>query len=465
MSAPVNWGRAARLTRAGLQWGGWQGWALLVLVVLLTAFANLGALRIDRWAVIGGFQVLAILMMALYVTTGPANVGWRYLPVTAQDRRAAAWINICLVPLALAGLNSLMAFALSWLPVGKHPELVNHRIPLALFGVQGTMLEVLAVILILFANWPTSVMRYWQPGQRQMRDWLIYVPFGAIMLGGSFTGGELAQVPGTGLPSTVAALALCGLGLPLTQRFIRLDQAAPDGLGLDINWLPELHLKGVAGHLIGQGLRVVVISALLLGIGAAIKHLLPAIVPMARGAAAEGFRFGIGIWSRPGPLALMLVMINLQMVLRQRRMFLSLPHGRFMVLAHPLFVATIAFGMACAVQADEIVDDGLAMTVTGITYVMVLALAYVFLALNLCATRMIEVMLAGMIIAVPLGFLGMMGADMRLGGYFVMHWASVMAGTGMLMLMASLTICRHLLNTSRRPYRPWPIANNRWRAG
>jgi hypothetical protein len=458
MSEAIDWRRAWRLTLAGVQWGGWQGWVLLILLVLLVSLTNISVLHNQGWAPLAGFQMTAIGIFLLYGNTGSANAGWRYLPVTSRDRRAAAWLTVAVLPLALVAVTAAVSLGLASLRFGDGHR-VDAWLALAMFGVEGVLAQIMALVLLVFANWPISMQRYWQPGQRALRDWLVYIPSVTIMLGGMLKGGELIHMPGIAVPAAMAALLLCGLGLGAALHMIRLDTSQVDQDGLGDTWVPDLHLTGVSGHLIGQGMRVAGITALLLALGQIFDLAIPAIVPL-RPDMAQGLRAGIGIWNHPAPLALIMVMINLQSMLRQRRLILSLPHGRALMLLHPLFVATLAFAMACVVHWRDVSAH---MQISAIAFVFVLALAYVYLALNLRATRMIEIMLSGMIAGIPVGFVVFLAIDTASKGTFGQIWGPTIALASLCVLALALAACVHGVNTSRRPYRPWPVAVNRWR--
>jgi hypothetical protein len=297
MSEAIDWRRAWRLTLAGVQWGGWQGWVLLILLVLLVSLTNISVLHNQGWAPLAGFQMTAIGIFLLYGNTGSANAGWRYLPVTSRDRRAAAWLTVAVLPLALVAVTAAVSLGLASLRFGDGHR-VDAWLALAMFGVEGVLAQIMALVLLVFANWPISMQRYWQPGQRALRDWLVYIPSVTIMLGGMLKGGELIHMPGIAVPAAMAALLLCGLGLGAALHMIRLDTSQVDQDGLGDTWVPDLHLTGVSGHLIGQGMRVAGITALLLALGQIFDLAIPAIVPL-RPDMAQGLRAGIGIWNHP----------------------------------------------------------------------------------------------------------------------------------------------------------------------
>jgi len=462
--ARPNWRRVWRLARAPQLWGKWWQGGLALLGVcgmcLLGADTALEGYHRHHTIVMMGVEFLCFLTMFTYMMSGPANNGWRFLPVTSADRRAAAWINVSLLPLVVALVSSVAGGGLA----------------LAIFGVVGLLVQVLATTCILVGSWPDNFGWWMQAGQRGPREWAISVMFGACMLGGMLGGGRLIAIPGIGLPSALLAVGLCAVNYGLAQRFARLDGTTgarvPDRRSPAYLRLPVLHLRGWSGHFIGQAAR----TALIIMAGGLWLYLmgrfLPAVAPHGNGDGDfnKGLRVGMsfGITSAapqfvPAGAACFAAMIMTQYLLRSRRLLLTLPQGKLLVLVTPAFNAGLSFALVAGLMAHSITAQPGWPVHLAVSGLCALAFIYAFYVLQLRVTRVFDIMLNALAVGFPIGVIGyFVGAEMAHPHSLSINPALVSLAA-VIVLALSLYACVWLLRFSRKPYRPWPLVQSRWR--
>ena len=456
--ARPNWRRVWRLARAPQLWGKWWQGGLALLAVsgmcLLGADTALEGYHRHHTIVMMGVEFLCFLTMFTYMMSGPANNGWRFLPVTSADRRAAAWINVSLLPLVVALVSSVAGGGLA----------------LAIFGVVGLLVQVLGTTCILVGSWPDNFGWWMQAGQRGPREWVISAVLLVCMLGGMLGGGRLIVIPGIGLPSALLALGLCSANYGLAQRFARLDGTTGERVP-NRQWLPDLHLRGWSGHFIGQAARLTLI---VMAIGAWLAFtvkVVPSLTGQHLGAVDLGNALrlspitgtGAATEYMPAMAAVFTAMMMTQYLLRSRRLLLTLPQGKLLVLVTPAFNATLTFiAVACLMGRDITAQPGWPVHLA-LGGLCALAFTYAFYALQLRVTRVFDIMLSSFAITIPIGVISFIFVDAQEHHRSLSINPAFVSLAAVIVLALSLYACVWLLRFSRKPYRPWPLVQSRWR--
>lgn len=227
-----------------------------------------------------------------------------------------------------------------------------------------------------------------------------------------------------------------------------------------------LPLGGLKGHFIIEPLRVLAVGAGVTLMGAIMVKAFPLLVEY--DGAEGGFSTMIesavvGSWVGPAFISMFAVIVNQQISLTRRRVMLSLPRGKLLLLVTPAINAVLLYvlvtGLFWGGQTSALGWFGL--FATGL--LVALSLIYLNLAFMLRATNMPELMLGSLVISLPIVFSVLAIIIMEINGVTEVSyrgWIALIAAT---ILAGSLAWCLHQLKHSRRPYRPWPVGQARWR--
>jgi hypothetical protein len=170
------------------------------------------------------------------------------------------------------------------------------------------------------------------------------------------------------------------------------------------------------------------------------------------------------VWILPGMAAALLTIMTQQYLFRTRPLLLALPRGERLILATPLFNATLVFAATLAVVwPDVVATPGWGFKLlTGALYG--LAMIHLALAINLGATTYARIMANSLVIAVPAMGIGFVDAIAQGAPQRIDALLAPASAASLVVLAASLVWCRWQLRRSRAPYRPWPGATGTWRA-
>jgi|GEM_PF-2594727 len=477
----IRWRQVWRLI-TGLRPFGRVGNTVANLVILaafvLVGFADLVVASEPDMPLSPGTLWFVLLVYGLHVSGGLLNRGWRELPVTTRERRAAAWLMVSGVPLLLAVVVGLADLALASLT--RHGGMAGPSV--ALFALRALVIESYALAAIVLGNWPGTMDHYWQVTQRQARDWLMIGVMFAIMVAVARFGSALAALGGNSWPVALATVVATALLLPLAQRVIRLDRPNT-AAGLLGGWadraggLPTIRWSGWRGHFGRTTVRVLVIWALAMAYGAAVlafaqmhqSHLTASAAYKAGFALGATFGASSALWLVPAVVGGMIAAISQQYLLRARVMLLSLPGGDRLVLITPAYSLAVAFAATLLVVSPWLgKDQHLALhLVTGAA--VALAAVQGLLALNLGVVSYAGLLRNGAIFAPIGGVVGFAGALVEDGKA---AWLTIFAQTwfwlaliaaALLLAVVATGLCRWQLSAGRKPYRPWPGAGGGWR--
>jgi len=466
-TAEARWPRVWRLVGMPQLGGNWVGWMIIIIIIgIIGAIgaASFSSKANDHVPLVSA-ELLPLFTYLLYMLTGPINNNWRALPVTATERRTAAWVHVSLVPMLLGLLSTIFTVLMG--------ELVLHipllRLAPAIFGVQAVLLQLFALSIVLLANWPDSMAWFWTVSHRQLRDWLVAFLFTVTMLIGLLDGGALVAIPGIGLPATALAILLCAALLPITRRYARLDLAQSETQFA----LPALFtgpvLRGWSGHFLWQAGFTTAITlggALLIVVA---LQIIPS--PLVQHQRAGD---GLAILNNGPALALIPVMVGvfvanicLQYQMRQRRLLLSLPRGGLLLMITPVFTALVGIFWTVMLMLLLIPVHAAWWHYALPSIAAGVAMVYLALALNLRATRYADLLLASLAAGLPSGIIGVLiGSSFDDGPKhhdFVTPHIPLITIIACIAALLAIALCRWLIRTSRKPYRPWPLTQSRWR--
>lgn len=463
----VRWPRVWRLVGMPQLGGNWVGWLLIILIV--GVFGAIDGVSLSSQTknevLLVSAEFLPLFTYLLYMLTGPINNNWRALPVTAIERRTAVWVHISLLPMMLALLSTLFAVLMS--------EFVLHaplfQVAFAIFGVQAVLLQVFALSIVLLANWPDSMSWFWTMGHRQLRDWVVALLFIVAMFVGSLHGSALVALPGIGLPATALAILLCAALLPITRRYARLDVAQS---GSQFT-LPELFtgpvLRGWGGHFLRQagfttaiilgGALPITVASLFIPSSVGNRHNL--------GSSMSLFDNGPVLALIPAMVGVFVANIGLQYQMRQRRLLLSLPRGGLLLMITPAFNAFLGMFWAVLLLWPIAHNHTALWYYAPMSVAAGVAMIYFGLALNLRATRYIDLLVGSLAAALPSGMIGgLIGVGVGEGRKhhdLIAPHVTLITVASSVTALGAIATCRWLIQRSRKPYRPWPLTPSRWR--
>jgi hypothetical protein len=478
----IVWSRVWRMI-TGLRPFGRLGNAVVNLTIfaafVLVGFADLLVSANERDLPFApGLTWFALLGYGLHIGGGLLNRGWRELPVTTRERRAAAWLLISGVPLLLALAVSAASLVIAVL--SHHAGLAGPS--LGVFTLRALVVESYALVAITLGNWPGTMDHYWQITQRQARDWLMVGTMIAIMIAATSYGNAVIKMGWTAWPLTLVVVVATGMLLPLAQRVIRLDRpVAPSGLIGTLadrtGWLPIIRWSGWRGHFGRITLRTLVIWTLAMAYFGAVVAFVGA--HHARSAASSAYNRGFAIgatfgassalWVMPAVVGGFIAMISQQYMLRGRLMLLSLPGGDRLVLATPAYSLAIAFAATLLIESPWLGREHDLVLHLIAAAAVALAAVQGLLALNLGVVSYAGLMRNALVFA-PIGglvgFIAAMAQDGKVAWLqvFAQAWFWPALTVGALVCAAGATwLCRWQLDAGRNPYRPWPGAGGGWR--
>ncbi|HEY6813998.1 MAG TPA: hypothetical protein VI168_00530 [Croceibacterium sp.] len=437
--------------------------ALLLGLVAFLALNNAAALGSgSKPALSHGGLLLAMLTYLLFAWTGPANAGWHRLPVSRDERGAAAWLLVGVIPLLLDLVSCLLAALL--LRIGDRSLDANHL--LTLFGLQGLLTQGMAGATIVFGQWPQTRSRFLTVSGRKPAGWLMVCMIGILLIGGALVAGSVEAPEGLGVFATLATLAVGAALLPLSTRFARLDPPlAGDRTELHA-WHERLRLSGWSGHFSRETTRSLAVAGFVVISGLIVLELMPFAEvghrpgavppPPLRSAFAQA-------WAGPALTGAFAAAASSLLLMRQRRTVLCLPGGELLVLLTPAYCALLGFlPVAFALTPVEVAAPSMWLGQVATGALVALALAYALLAGMLRSTTTAQVLLTGIAVTMAgslLGAVALIAATLPGGTDTVTPWV---ASASALALIVGFGACVLQLRRSRGPYQLWPLVPVRW---
>ena len=470
----IVWRRVFRLVGALGPTAGKANPVILGLIVAwLTLIGFIGLMSRAKLGDTAGFAMMWFVMTVycLHFATGLFNKGWRILPASLRELRAAAWIIVSLLPLVITTLSTLVDIGLAGF-VGEH-DLARRG--LAQFGLRALAMESYALIAICFGNWPGSAATLWWIERRTWRDWMMFLGI-LVIVAGVVLGAGFAQQGAAGWICSAVAVALCVALLPVALRVLRLDQpqsaaGAFDALSDSVQRRFGLKLSGWTGHFVREARRTALFWAwMALALWGTSRLLPPAGGLDSRDAAfreglRQGMSFGMAslVWMIPAMAGALMATMTQQYLLRSRLLLLSLPHGARLIMITPLFNAMLVFVATLGLTWPEISAEPGLGTKLAISGCYGLAMVYTGLACNLGATTYARVLANSLVISLPLIGAAAMGALASRAPDTARVLLVPIGAVSLVVLAAALVWCRWQLRHSRALYRPWPGAASGWR--